>query len=116
MEREDLHNYRPISNIPFVAKLLERVVATRMLDHCREQDLLDENQSAAIFVLLDFSAAFDTVDRHVLLQTFEEKFRVSGDALWWFQTYLSWRTQSIVVNNIISRKDKYAKAFRKDQS
>ena len=44
LEREDLHNYRPISNIPFVAKLLEKVVATRLLDHCLEQDLLDETQ------------------------------------------------------------------------
>ncbi len=97
-----------------------------------EQDLLDENQSAykkwhsietalvkvqtdllsaidnggaAILVLLDCSAAFDTVDHNVLLQTLEEKFRVTSDALRWFQSYLPGRTQSVVVSNIISRKD-----------
>ncbi len=72
-----------------------------------QNDLLSaiDNGGAAILVLLDCSAAFDTVDHHVLLQTLEEKFRVASDAIWWFQSYLSGRIQSVVVNNIMSRKD-----------
>ena len=53
-------------------------------------------------VLLDMSAAFDTVD-HLLLRTLEHHFSVSDSALAWFNSYLSDRTQTVHVNDSISK-------------
>ena len=43
---EVLKNYRPVSNLPFISKVIEKVVASRILDHMKESNLLDPVQSA----------------------------------------------------------------------
>ena len=45
-------------------------------------------------VLLDLSAAFDTVDHDTLIQVLLDRFRVDGAALEWFKSYLTDRTQT----------------------
>jgi len=47
-------------------------------------------------VLLDLSAAFDTVDHGCLLSILERRFCVDGDALEWFKSYLSDRLQTYI--------------------
>ena len=81
-----LKNYRPMSNLSFISKVIEKVVASRVLDHMKENNLLDQMQSAyrsghstetallrvhndivsaidkghgVFLILLDLSAAFD---------------------------------------------------------
>jgi len=46
-------------------------------------------------VLLDLSAAFDTVDHEVLLKRLDNSYGVTGCALKWFQSYLCGRTQHV---------------------
>ena len=112
-------------NIPY----LERVVAARLNSHMNtyhlhetvqsaykpghstetallrvQNDILTnmDNQSVTILVLLDLSAAFDTIDHQVLLDRMENMVGVKGVALDWFSSYLSDRTQSVAINHVLS--------------
>ena len=60
-------------------------------------------QRVIVLVMLDLSAAFDTVEHQVLLQRLSGDVDVGGTALHWFQSYLAGRTQSITINSTQSR-------------
>jgi len=117
-------NYRPISNLSFISKLAERVVARRLTSHVVEFNLLPTRQSAyrpyhstetavlsvhndlvyaidnkrvSLLVLLDLSAAFDTVDNDILLSILANRFSIQGLALDWFRSYLANRTQTFTL-------------------
>ena len=66
-------------------------------------------KGGAILVLLDLSAAFDTIDHVLLLNILEQQVQVKGDALKWFESYLSDRTQSVSIDGVpsVKRKLKY---------
>lgn len=59
------------------------------------------NQNVAL-VLLDLSAAFDTVDHQILINRLRDVFGIAGPALDWFQSYLTSRTQRINIDGIKS--------------
>ena len=54
-------------------------------------------------MLLDLSAAFDTIDHNALLHRLETYFSVTGDFLAWFNSYLKNRTQSVVIDDCVSQ-------------
>ncbi len=116
---QDLYNYRPVSNLPFICKIIEPVVASQLTPflavnslcemfhspyrqfHSTETALtcvlsdilLSLDQRKAVFlVLLDLSAAFDIVDHQMLLDRLATKTRVGGVALDWIKDYLTHRT------------------------
>ena len=62
------------------------------------------NRNVMLLVLLDLSAAFDTVDHVILLQRLRHRLGISGRALDWFDSYLSGRSQRISINGTLSDK------------
>jgi hypothetical protein len=64
---------------------------------------LDRNE-AILLVLLDLSEAFDTIVHKILLDRLNKRYGIKDTALKWFESYLSNRTQSVLVNNKESTK------------
>ena len=125
--KEPAENYRPISLLTIISKILERCVATRFRDHvkhlislsqhgflenhsCVTQllsvlhaigEALDKNiQSDLIY--LDFAKAFDSVDHSILLAKLKA-YGVSGPLFAWFTDYLTGRAQRVVVGGAASK-------------
>ena len=62
---------------------------------------LDQSSRVAL-LLLDMSAAFDTLDHTTLLNRFNKEFGITGKPLKWFESYFSERTQSVVIRGVKS--------------
>ena len=125
-----LKNFRPVSNLSFLSKLTERVVANRITDHVTINDLAEHSQSAyrrfhstetavlkikndimnalnkrkiTALILLDLSAAFDTIHHEKLLDRLSGYYGVTGIALSWIRSYLASRTQSVKLDGYESK-------------
>jgi hypothetical protein len=61
-----------------------------------------DQQEITLLVLLDLSAAFDTIDHTVLLETLESDFGIVGNAQNWIASFLLGREQRIVVDQVQS--------------
>ena len=121
-----LKHYWPVSNLPFLSKVLERIVLKQFLQHLQSHSLLEPFQSAyrnfhstgtallrvvnnllqasdcvcvSIRSLLELTAAFDTIDHNVLITRLRRTFGCSGTVLDWFISYLSCCTQSVFVGH-----------------
>ena len=124
LDVEALSNFRPISNLMFMSKLIEKVVASQLINHISSNGLDEILQSAykqfhstetvlvkvfndivldvdrnrtLILLLLDLSAAFDTVDHTILIERLANRFGLCKLALAWFKSYLSDRTHFLSI-------------------
>ena len=144
MDHIQFSNYRPISNLTFISKAIEKSVANQLITYInknnlnatfqsaykqyhsaetalrscirvfmhpcvsciRVHDILTaiDNRRTVILLLLDLSAAFDTVDHNILLSRLHERFGVTGKPFLWFQSYLSDRMQYVSVDGGPSSK------------
>ena len=59
--------------------------------------------SSVIFLMLDRSAAFDTIDYDILLSRLCNVYGITGNALDWFRSYLTGRIQRVVIEDCINR-------------
>ena len=123
-------NYRPVNNLLFMSKLIERTVLCRLNTHMSQHNLhcdsnfgykkfhstetmmlglvdevlsgFDENK-CTIILFLDLSAAFDTIDFEKLLQILSDEIGIGGVALQWFRSFLTERTQKVKISNVFSK-------------
>ena len=132
IDSEIFKNYRPVSNLTFLSKLIERCVASRLDKHMKDNHLESkhqygykkghstemllvnvvdnlltafDNKFATVLLLLDLSAAFDTVDQGKLLDILNYEIGISGVAYKWFESFLIGRSQKVKINNSYSESE-----------
>ena len=121
-----MNNYRPVSNLCFIAKILEQFVLSQVSSYLNSHNLYNTCQSANrpghstetallkvvkdlflslnkgniyVLALIDFSSAFDTIDHTILLQRLHTDFVFTDTVLQWFSSYLTDRTHYVSLCN-----------------
>lgn len=129
LDEGEASNFRPVSNLSVLSKTLERAVSRQLERYLSSAGLFPSHQSAyrkhhstetvllrvcsdiithldkgefALMAFLDLSAAFDTVDRDILLERLSRTFGIQGNALEWFRSYLTDRMEHVLCNGVES--------------
>ena len=126
--KDEMSNYRPISLLPAISKVLEKIIHKRIYSFLSEQDLISNRQfgfrpklstsdalcaflsdtyteldakHSTIATFLDLSKAFDTI-KHTILFHKLDIFGIRGTALQLIKSYLCNRSQYCTLGNIMS--------------
>ena len=118
-----------MSNLAFSSELIKKAVSFQLDEHLIQNNLYGNNQSGyrklhscetsninmydsilkdidnghiVVLLLLDMSAAFDTVDHSILLDALRDCFGISGDVHNWFTSYLKDRTYRVKIGDALS--------------
>lgn len=129
-DRDEVGNYRPISVLPAISKIMERLINSRLQNYLNRFNILSgaqygfrsgrstedavnaltslivdklDTKSKCLAVFLDLKKAFDTVSVPILIQKME-RVGIRGVPLNLFTDYLSGRTQRVRVGNIVSNR------------
>ena len=128
LDKDNLSNYRPVTNLSYLSKIMERAILDQLVSFLDEAGVVPRYQSAyrefhstetalcriyddlvantcrgkpSILALLDLSAAFDTVDHQLLLGDLSDC-GIEGTALSLLRSYLENREQSVIVGESCS--------------
>ena len=126
LDPDAVGSYRPVSNLSFLSKIIERIVARQVVDYLSTHGLLPKRQSGfrtghstetlllrlisdihdamdtgslTLLALLDVSAAFDTVDHTILLNRLSISYGLAGRALDWIRSFLDGRSMRVVIGS-----------------
>ena len=121
-----MNNYRPVSNLCFIAKILKKLVLFQVSSYHNSHNLHNSCQSAycpghstetallkvvndlflslnkgniSVLALLDFSSPFDTIDHPILVYRLHIDFGFTDTVLQWSSSYLTNRTHHISLSN-----------------
>ena len=127
-DRQEVSNYRPISILPFMSKILEKLIYCRLINHLDDNHIIHDNQFGfqknkatympilllqdtitrvfeegefALGLYLDIKKAFDTVNIHLLLNKLY-KYGIRNKSLKIITSYLHERTQQVKIRNSCS--------------
>ena len=130
-QQQQLKNYRPVFNLHFILKDIEKLVAKRLEEHMSEYSMYDPMKSAyklvhstetalvkinydilssldagkgTVLVPLDLSAAFDTINHNVRLNRLQYMYGITGTAFKWFQSYIEQRNNQVCVGDSLSQR------------
>ena len=123
-----INNYRPISLLPVISKVLEKIIANQLSKYFEDNKLFHDNQygfrtglsteyatieltdriisnmdrnEIPFSIFLDLSKAFDTLDHTILLKKLKH-YGINGKALQLCESYLTNRTQYVEINGVKS--------------
>ena len=129
LDQDVLQSYRPVSNLPQLSEIIDKVVAQRLSDHLNAQNMNEPFQSAnrklysieiallkvssnvrvgldrkegTLHVLLNLSSAFDTNDHNILRNRLCKRYGLQGCALQWMESHMRDRKQRVGVGQTIS--------------
>ena len=130
LDPNNIKNYRPVSNLPFLSKLIEKQACKVTNDYLEKNHLGEEFQSAykrahstetalikvkddimmslsqrkgVCLVLLDLSSAFDTISHDIFLDRLKYDLGIDGMVHDWYKSYLSGRTSKVCINDHSSK-------------
>ena len=116
LDHNELKHYRPVSNLRFKSKVPEKCASSQIIGHTEKHDLSEpmqsayrrqhstetalacvhndisralDDQKAVLLLMLDLSAAFDTVDHEIMLHRLRNDFGVTATAHRWYSSYFS---------------------------
>ena len=120
-------NFRPVSNLNFISKLIERCAASNTITYAEENNRVEPIQSAycqhfstktsvlkvhadilkamdkqeiTCLMLLDLLAAFDTTDHEILLIRLEKRFGIKGTVNKWIESYITNQYQCVIIGDV----------------
>ena len=129
LDQECYNHFRPLNSLPFSSKIVEKVIhlqlnyyietnklypqyqsayrehhscETALLKMTDEIQLAISNKQSTCLLMLDSSAAFDTVDQSILLNKLERNFNIRGGALKLIKSYFTKRTFCVKINDAMS--------------
>ena len=122
LDKDTLSSYRPVSNLTQLSKVIEKVIALRIMTHVSGHQMVEcfqknhstetallyvtnavkramDKKQGTILLLVDFNSAFDTINHSILIRRLSLRYGFVGKTLDWMISYLKERTQRVVIGD-----------------